>query len=242
MNEHPSRQPFRTTHWSVVLHAGGGAGSVEARRALSQLCEIYWAPLYTFLRRDGHSRADSEDIVQSFLAMLIERDDFANLQPDKGRFRSFLLASLKHFVSNRRDHDRAAKRGGGATQLSLCTAEIEQQLDMAANVATTDPDVVFDRQWAVTVLEHVQQQLIEEQPESKRQTYRHLMIYLTIVPSAPSYQEMADRLSMSSDAIKMTVSRMRSRFRQLLRNQIAQTVDAPDEIEDEIRYLISALR
>lgn len=240
MSDHRSRQPFRTTHWSLILQASEQADSQNARQALAELCTIYWPPLYTFLRCDGHSATDSEDLVQGFLTTLIERDDLARIDPGKGRFRSFLLASLKHYVSNQRDHHAALKRGGGVATIPLDVAQLEHKWSRQPTSGCS-ADLMFDRQWAETLVQSVSDQLLAEQPDAKHEVYRQLSAYLSSQSSLEGYQQVAARLGMTVDAVKMAVSRMRRRYREILRERIARTLDDPGEIDEEIRYLVTVL-
>jgi RNA polymerase sigma factor (sigma-70 family) len=242
----PASQPnsnkwFATTHWSVVLGAGGQGSRVDARAALASLCETYWAPLYAYLRRSGSAAADAEDCVQGFLATLLERDDLARVHPERGRFRSFLLASLKNFQANERDRARAQKRGGGRPVLSLDlqSAEMHYAIEPADRWS---PETLFDRAWALTVLERARAGLRTTYVEAgKEARFDALSSYLTGDKST-SYKEAAETLDTSEGAIKVLVHRLRKEFRTALRSEIAQTVASPDDIDTEIDALFDALR
>ena len=189
-----SHNTFQTTRWSMVRGAACQLGSEQSKRALAELCELYWPPLYAYLRRSGLSPADSEDMVQGFFAVLLERDDFASLSPEKGRFRSFLLASLTHFLSNERDRAKTVKRGGRARTISLDCNEAEGYL--ALYVAQTETaDVVFERQWALTMLDTAKNRLIEEQGDHNQKLSQALIVYLTPDPSLPPYADVAKEQS-----------------------------------------------
>ncbi len=235
-----SHNTFHTTRWSMVRGAAVRSGSDESKRALAELCETYWPPLYAYLRRSGLSPVDSEDTVQGFFAYLIQRDDLVGLSPNHGRFRAFLLVSLKHYLSNQRNFARTIKRGGGWPIASLDGPNAESYV--AAELAHTQTaERAYERQWALTLLDRVKDQLIEDQPESRRQLYRTLMAYLSFDPNLPSYADVAEQFGLTEGAIKMTVSRMRKQYRDTLRSEIAQTVASPQEVEEEIQHLISVL-
>ena len=237
-----SHERFRTTRWSVVLDAGSRSGGAAATRALSELCQIYWAPLYAYLRRTGSSPVDAEDLVQGFIADLLTRDDLQRIDPARGRFRSFLLASLKHFVANQRDRTRAQKRGGGQTILPLEITTAEHRLQHEPVHAET-AEKVFDRQWAITLLDRVRSRLREDYTTSgKGDLVAALEVHLTGEAGAPSHAATAERLRMSESAVKMAVHRLRQRFGERLREEIAHTVSSADEVEEEIRQLLSALQ
>lgn len=241
MNRSSSEQRFQTTRWSIVRIAATDGLESSSRRALEELCGLYWAPLYAYLRRTGLSPADSEDTVQGFFTSLLERNDFIQLSPELGRFRAFLLAALKNFLSNQRDRQQAAKRGGGQRFVSLDVQSVEQQLPHAKS-RELRPEEVFEHQWALTVLESVREQLrIEYESKGKGPLYAALLPTLT-GSSRATYQSLGDTLGMSESAVKMAVSRLRERYRDKLRSEIAQTVSSPEEIEDELRVLVSALQ
>ena len=213
----------------------------EARAALSSLCETYWPPLYAFLRRSGCSPQEAEDLVQGFFARLLEKGDLGQATPQRGRFRSFLLASLKHFLANQRDRDRAVKRGGRLRVIPLEAATAESRLGADVSHAAT-PDAAFDRQWAVTLLDRVRCQLREEHQACGKQHRFERLEPLLGGEAAGSYQDAARDLELSEGAVKVAVHRLRQRFGELLRAEIAQTVGGEAEIDDEIRDLFEALR
>jgi RNA polymerase sigma-70 factor (ECF subfamily) len=231
---------FDSTRWSIVL-AAGVRSSPDAAVALETLCGSYWYPIYAFVRREGYQRAEAQDLTQGFFGMLLEREDLRAVHPDKGRFRSFLLAALKHFLINEWQKARAQKRGGGKTVLSLDFDSAETKFEMQpADPAT--PESVFNRQWALTLLASVQAALQREMAADDRlELYESLKPHLTGDPEAGKYVDVADGLGMTQAAVKMAMSRLRQRYRELLREEISQTVSS-DEVDDEIRELFDALR
>ncbi len=236
-----SANHFHTTRWSIVIGAGQ-LDSQKAKIALADLCQIYWLPLYSYLRRTGSTPVDAEDVVQSFFAMLLERRDFELLSPDNGRFRSFLLASLKHFLSNLRDQQQTLKRGGGYRTISI-EIEIGEKRFRNEPVEKETPESCFQRQWALTLLDRVKTGLqTESAAKGREEQFLKLEVYLTGEQNIPAYAEVATELGMTEAAIKMAVSRMRKRFRELLREEIAQTVSSEEEIDEEIHFLILALQ
>lgn len=231
---------FATTQWSVVLSAGKDS-TPKSRAALSALCATYWPPLYAYLRRTGCSREVAEDTVQGFFALLLEREDLRTVSPERGRFRSFLLASLKHFLANERDRERALKRGGGRTVVSINAEDAEQRLANEPADRRT-PETAFDREWALTLLERIHEQLRDEHAAAgKQERYDRLRPLLTGDGSS-SLREAAAALGLSEGATKVAVHRLRQRFGELLRAEILQTVATPDEVDEEVRALFEALR
>jgi len=231
---------FRTTRWSVVLAAGGPA-SPEAAPALETLCATYWYPLYGWLRRQGRSPQDAQDLTQSFFAFLLEQQAFRQVHPDKGRFRSFLLASLKHFLANEWDKARALKRGGQFRMVSLDDEEGEARFAQEPSHDLT-PDKAFEQSWALALFQAVLGQLREEYAaESKAALYDTLHPYLTEEKARAPYAETARRLGLGEGATRMAVLRMRRRFRELLRAEVAHTVSTPEEVDQEIRSLLAAV-
>jgi len=235
-----ARNPvFVTTHWSVVLTAGRWDTTL-AQVALAKLCRIYWHPLYAYVRRRGYSPHDAEDLTQEFFARLLKRNDVATVGPDRGKFRSYLLGAMNHFLSDEWDKARAQKRGGGKV-IHLDTAVAESVYAQDHADALT-PERIFDRRWAVTVLEEVHHRLQQEhRREGKAAQFEALRFSLMGERSAVPYAELAGKLGMSEGAVKVAVHRLRQRYRTLLREFIAETVATPDEVEDELRYLMRAL-
>lgn len=232
---------FATTRWSLVRAAGQGS-TPDARAALEALCLAYWYPLYAYVRRQGHASAEAQDLTQGFFAGLLERDDLQKVAPEKGRFRSFLLASMKHFLCNEWDKARALKRGGAETILSLDFASAESRLKREPADEQT-PQSIFEREWAVTLLDRVRSLLEEEaQAGGRGDQFAHLQTYLGGDASAPVYAHTAGQLGISEAAVKQAVYRLRRRFHDLLRGEIAQTVATPEDVDDEIRTLMTALQ
>jgi RNA polymerase sigma factor (sigma-70 family) len=231
---------FVTTHWSMVLAAQGQ--SPAAQEALENLCRTYWRPLYGFARLQGHSPAEAEDITQGFFAQLLERRDFQAVRQEKGRLRSFLLASLKHFMANERRNAAALKRGGGRTVVPLEGIGPDDFTEFDRS-ETLSADRIYDRRWAFTVLDRVFTRLREESKTSANAPLHDRFIQLlSDDPDRPSHAEIAHEFGMTENAVKQAYHRMRQRYRQLLREEVAQTVANPAEIEDELRELIAALR
>jgi DNA-directed RNA polymerase specialized sigma24 family protein len=236
----PGQSGFSTTHWSVVL-AAGGQNSPLADTALEQLCSRYWYPLYAYLRRDGCPPPEAEDLTQAFFARVLEKNYLGQVQREKGKFRSFLLAALKHFQADERDKQRAAKRGGGTTFISLDSQAPEERYRLEP-VNEMDAEKIYERRWALTVLEQSRERLREEYARiGKARLYDQLRIFEGDNPNAPTYAEAGGQLGMTESALKSAAHRLRQRYHQLVREEIAQTVATPDEIDDEIRHLITAI-
>jgi RNA polymerase sigma-70 factor (ECF subfamily) len=232
------RRGFATTQWSVVLAARAG-DPVRAQEALAALCATYWPPLYAYARRLGRSAADAEDVTQGFFLSLLEREALQQVDRAKGRFRSFLIAAFRHFLANERDRAQAQKRGGHHALVSIDAALIESRY--AASLADTrTAEELYDRMWAITLLEHVMQRLEEEQVHANKRAFDHLKVYLT-GDASTGYAEVALATGMSVGAVKVAVHRLRRRYRELLWDEAARTVDAPEAIKDEVRELMAAL-
>ena len=231
---------FAETHWSGVLSAGRG-DDTRAHAALARLCLTYWYPLYAFVRRHGQSPEDAQDLTQGFFAHLLEHDALAGVHPAQGKFRSFLLASLRHFLANDWHRAQAQKRGGGRVPVSLDATSAETRYRMEP-ADQDSPDRVFERNWAVALMEQVLTRLRSEQARlGKGAQFEQLRDSLMGDPAAPRYADLGAQLGMSEDAVKTAVSRLRRRYRELLREEIAQTVTRPSEVEEEIRHLFAAL-
>lgn len=231
---------FASTHWSVVL-AVGSRDDRRSREALAKLCATYWYPLYAFVRRQGFGPEDAEDLTQGFFAHLLEREALATVDRAKGKFRSFLLASLRHFLADERDRAQAQKRGGGCAPVPLDAIYAEKRYALEP-ADPTSPDKLFERNWVLALMEQVLDRLRAEQAAvGNRAQFELLRDCLMGDPDAPRYADLAAQLSVSEDAVKMAVSRLRRRYRQLLRQEIAHTVSTPAEIEEEIRHLFAAL-
>ena len=228
---------FPTTLWTVVLHAGRDEPA-QARAALTLLCQAYWYPLYSFVRRRGYSPHDAEDLTQAFFAHLLEKRGLGRIDPEQGRFRTFLLASLKNFLANDHDRSHALKRGGGQTIVSLDEESAESRYQREPSHDLT-PERHFERQWAMTLLDQVLDALREEyHRDGKGDLFEELKVVLTGQPEA--YAEMAARLRRSEGAIKTAVHRLRHRYREVIRARIAETVGAGD-VDDELRHLLTVL-
>lgn len=231
---------FSATRWSVVLQARAEA-ECEPGEALASLCARYWHPLYAFLRYDGHSRERAEDLTQGFFTRLIEKRALQHADPERGRFRSFLITSLRNYVANEHDHDAALKRGGGRPAVSLDVSEGESRIDWADDRAK-DPGRAYERAWALELLEIVVRRAADEcAAKGKAEEFAILRRFLTADGEAGSYETAAAELGSTREALRQSVHRLRKRFRELLRAEVALTVSSDDEIDDEIRDLFSAL-
>lgn len=233
-----ARDRFVTTRWSLVFAAGSRARP-RSDFALASLCETYWYPVYAYLRRAGHTIDDAEDLTQAFFTRLLEKNWLEAATPDRGRFRSFLLAALKHFVANEHDRARALKRGRGSLTVPLETAEDRYRLEPADK---STPETIYNRRWAMEVFDRVLARLqVELKKAGKSDVFDELKSYLTKDEETPRYFEMAARLGMSEGAVKVAVHRLRRRFRDVLREEVAESVITAQEIDDEVRYLKVAL-
>ena len=231
---------FATTHWSVV-RAAGQPESARHQEALEALCRTYWFPLYAYLRRHGYDTHLAEEHTQAFFARLLEKRGLRLADPKQGKFRSFLLAALKHFLANELDRARALKRGGGHKVLSLDFENAESQYALEPAHQLT-PEKLFERSWALTVLDRTMTRLQAESTGAKKQKlFDHLKVYLTAKKSLVPYRDVADKLDMSEGAVKVAVHRLRKRYRELLRDEIAQTVANEGQIDEEIRDLFRVL-
>jgi RNA polymerase sigma factor (sigma-70 family) len=229
---------FATTQWSLVLAARDGTEG-EARQALESLCEAYWYPLYAYVRHRGHDAEESRDLTQAFFAHLLGRDFLGAVDRSKGRFRSFLLASLENFLSHARDRERALKRGGGARLLPLDTDTAETRYRQEP-VERLTPELVFERRWGLTVMERAMERLQAESADEPER-FERLKPCLTGSDHAP-YREIAEGLGTSETAVKAAVHRLRQRYGRLLREQIAETVADTAEVDDELRHLLGVVR
>jgi RNA polymerase sigma-70 factor (ECF subfamily) len=231
---------FATTHWSLVL-AAGDQRNPGASDALARLCELYWYPLYAFVRRQVHDVHEAQDFTQAFFTRFLEQRPFAAADPDRGRFRAFLLTACKRFLINEWHRERAAKRGGGRQPLSLDFHSGESRFSLVA-VDPRTAEQLFDQQWAVTLLERVMEQLREEFAAKDRlRHFETLRPYLTGAAERTGYAQAARALGISETTAKVAAHRMRERYRKLLRAEIAQTVQRPEDIDDEIRELFAVL-
>lgn len=231
---------FATTQWSIILAASDSA-STQHEPALTTLCQMYWFPLYVYLRRRGYDSHQAEDYTQGFFAGILERKGLQKANPKYGKFRSFLLASLKNFLADEWDRDRAQKRGGDKKALSLDfdTAASWYEQDSAHHMS---PEKLFERSWALTVLTSAMDRLKTESTVSdKQQLFDCLKIYLTAEKDAVPYKDVTVKLGMTEGAVKVAVHRLRRRYRELVRDEIAQTVTTEAQIDEEIRDLFAAL-
>ena len=228
---------FRTTRWSMVLRARGE--SRGAHESLAELCKVYWYPLYAFVRRQGHSPHDAQDLTQEFFARLIQDEWLDNVARERGRFRSWLLASTRHFLANEWNRARAQKRGGGAVVVSLDESDAEgRYLHEPADI--TDATQLFERRWALTLLDNVLERLQREMNDSgKASHFTALKGALTGEPLA--FPEAAGQLGMTEGAVRVAVHRLRERYRELLRAAVADTVESDADVEAELRHLFGAL-
>ena len=236
----PRAANFALTHWSVVL-AAGRADSTHAHVALEKLCRTYWPPIFAFIRRQGHNPHDAQDLTQAFFARLLEQKSLAAVDRAKGRFRSFLLATLKHFLANEWDKACAQKRGGGQVLIPIDAQSMETSggLDPADKLTA---EKIFDRRWALTLLDQALSRLrAEYAADGKAELFAELKVTLTETSRSESYVEIAARLGLSEGAVKVAVHRLRQRYREVIRAEIAETVAGGAEVEDEIRALFAAL-
>jgi len=230
---------FATTRWTVVLDAGRRS-TPQSDRALEELCCAYWFPLYAYVRRRGQSKENAEDLTQAFFARFLEKNYLEGLSAERGRFRAFLLASLKHFLANEWDKSRRLKRGGHVTHLSLDWQTADTQFQVAGTTELS-PDRAFDREWAVALLAKVLESLSAECAAEGRTTqFETLKIFLTAGKGAMPHAAAAQRLGMDEGSVRTAVSRLRKRYRQLLRDEILQTLSDPAQVEEEMRSLFSA--
>jgi RNA polymerase sigma-70 factor (ECF subfamily) len=231
---------FETTRWGTVLTASG-EGTERARQALDALCETYWYPLYAYLRRRGHTAEEAEDLTQGFFARILEKGVLRAADPERGRFRSFLLSSLQHYVANERSHAEAQKRGGRPSCLRLDGETAERRYLLEPTDKAT-PETIFERRWALTVLDRVLVILrVEFRHSGKEHVFDALKGYLVAGEECASGREISAQLGMSEAAVRVAVHRLRRRFGELLRREIAETVSTPEDIQDEIQHLIRAV-
>ncbi len=232
---------FATTRWSIVLLAGRGQDRA-AQDALAHLCEHYWYPIYAYVRRRGHAPADAQDLTQEFFARMLAQHTFAKADPERGRFRTFILTTLGHFLTDEWEKLRAQKRGGGQGVLSLDLAAAEKRFELEPADRDASPDRAFDRLWAMTLLDTVLRRLEAEYArESKAQQFATLRPALVGGSAAQPYAELAAALGTSEGAVKVTVHRLRKRYRELLQAEIADTVNTPEAARDELQELFRAL-
>jgi DNA-directed RNA polymerase specialized sigma24 family protein len=232
---------FHTTSWTLI-RAAAVHPTTDSREALARLCQAYWHPVYAFIRRSGYDQDQSQDLCQGFFAVLIEKNYLLDADRERGRFRSFLLTAVKHFLANERDRANALKRGGGQVSVSIDVVEAERHYAPTA-VEEATPESLFERRWALSVMERVMVKLRAAfTAKGKADQVDNLSKFLSRESEDPRYAEMAEQMGLSVGALRTAVYRMRREHRKLLYAEIAETVSGPDEIEEEIRFLLSALR
>jgi RNA polymerase sigma-70 factor (ECF subfamily) len=232
---------FATTHWSVVL-AAKEADSAQASKALEKLCHTYWPPLYAFIRREGYNEADAQDLTQGFFAHLLEKDFLTHLKHVGGRFRSFLLTFLKHFLSDQRNKAGAQKRGGGKVFISLDEFAVQSVHELEPADTRLTPDQVFERRWAQTLMEQALKRLRDEySAEGKVELFEQLKDFQPGTHGPVTYADVGTRLRLSEGGVKSAIHRLRQRHREILREEIAHTVTDPEEIAEEVRHLIEVV-
>jgi RNA polymerase sigma factor (sigma-70 family) len=231
---------FRTTRWSLVVKASL-ADDVDGAAALDKLCRAYWYPLYVFVRRRGYDPETARDLTQSFFAALLARNQFAVADPARGRFRSFLVHSLTHFLANEWRDSQRLKRGGGAVVFSLDDLEPEERYRLEPAVES-DAEKLFERRWAYTLVERALERLrAEHERVGKGRVFGQLAEFLPGGESVSTLADTAQRLGMSENAVKVAVHRLRQRFRAVFREEIAETVDKPEHVDEETRHVVEAL-
>ncbi len=237
----PPNDFFATTRWTMVL-AAGKSGTPQSAEALEGLCQAYWFPLYAYVRRRGRTKEDAEDLVQAFFADLLARRDFAKTDGERGKFRAFLLASLKNFLANEWDKSRRLKRGGNITHFTLDWQSADTQFQIADSTQVP-PDAAFDREWAMALLGRVLVRLREESvAEGKAERFEKLKPYLTAGKGEIPYAQAAIEHGMDEGAVRVGVHRLRKRYRKLLREEVAQTLGDPAMVEEELAVLLGAFR
>lgn len=236
----PGARQFVSTRWTIVLTAGR-SDTTQARAALEKLCQTYWYPLYAYVRRQGHLPEDAQDLTQAFFAKLIAKHYLGDVDRTKGKFRSFLLAALKHFLANEWDKFRAQKRGGSHTVIALDAQTAESRYHLEP-VDAMSADKIYERRWALTLLDEVLKRLREEYvADGKAALFDQLKETLTGERGSIPYAEIGQRLGMGEGAVKVAVHRLRQHYREQLRTEIAETVASPGEVEEELRHLFSVL-
>ena len=238
-NAHPGAI-FTTTHWSVVLEAQGESPAAQA--ALEKLCRTYWRPIFSFVRRQGTRPEDAEDLTQGFFALLLERKDLNTVRKEKGRLRSYLLTSLKHFLADESRHAMAVKRGKGQQLIPLDEFREREHIDVERSDRLT-ADQIYERRWAFAVLEQVMARLRDEyRSAGNLRFFEQLKKMLMDEPDRSSQAHVASEFDMTENAVKQAFYRLRQRYQTLLREEVAHTVAMPGDIEDELRHLIAVVR
>jgi RNA polymerase sigma-70 factor (ECF subfamily) len=231
---------FTTTHWSMVLEAQGE--SPAAQEALEKLCRTYWRPIYSFVRRQGAAAEDAEDLTQGFFVLLLERKDLNTVRKEKGRLRSFLLASVKNFLVDESRRSLAVKRGKGQRLIPLDDIRESERVDVERSDRLT-ADQIYERRWAFTVLEQVMARLRDEYRSAGNvRFFDQMKKMLMDEPDRPSQAQIASEFNMTENAVKQAFYRFRQRYQSLLREEISHTVATPSDIEDELRHLIAVVR
>ncbi len=230
---------FDTTHWSLVLAAGQGEPE-KAREALQQLCEAYWYPIYAFARKQGHPPAESEDLTQDFFASLLKRRDLSQVSPERGRFRSFLLGAFKHLLINEHHRSKTVKRGGRTDFVYLDGEEAEQRYRCEPAERWT-PESLFERRWALTVLDRAMERIRDEYARTERVDLFETLKDFLSTPKPLAHAAIASRFGISISAVGVAIHRLRRRYVEILREEISHTVSKPGDIEDEIQHLIAAV-
>jgi RNA polymerase sigma-70 factor (ECF subfamily) len=232
---------FHTTQWSLVVAAAGQEGEASPA-ALADLCQAYWYPLYAFLRRRGNKAEDARDLTQGFFAALLEKGYLANADPDRGRFRSFLLTAVSRFAAKEHDRAMTQKRGGDQTVLSLDFGDGERRYQCEP-IDDWTPERIFERRWALTLLDRTLSRLREDYSTGERQMlFDSLKVFLTGESGAPPLRQIAEQLHITEGAVKVAIHRLRQRYRELLRAEIAQTIVTKDDVDDEMAVLLASLR
>jgi RNA polymerase sigma factor (sigma-70 family) len=232
---------FETTNWSVIVEATTGNSSA-ARAALAALCQSYWPPIYAFIRSKGHSSTDAEDLTQAYFERFLEKRYLDDFRPEIGRFRTFLRASVAHFLANEWDRERAQKRGGGQIVLSLDVEEAEDRWRREP-VDRLTPEAIFERQWAAAMLARCLKRLRDEHDEPERQTrFEKLKPFLVAGESDGGYEKLARELGTTEAAVRVAVHRLRKRFCAVVREEVTRTVASPADVDAEIRWLLTTVR
>jgi RNA polymerase sigma factor (sigma-70 family) len=235
--------PFASTRWTIVHQAGDSqTASQHALSALTELCQIYWRPVYVFLRRQGIAQHDAQDLTQGFFAELIESRAYTRADPTKGRFRSFLLGALKHFAGHQRERDQAQKRGGGALPVQLDERAIAEADMYAASCRKWSADGIFEREWAAALLRQALNRLGQEyMVAGKAALFESLKVHLTGGETAVPYEEMGKRLGRPAVTLRSDVARLRARYRAILREEVSGTVIDLGDVDEELRHLRQAM-
>lgn len=229
---------FATTRWTMVLKAGDDDGGDSSAKALEELCRIYWYPLYAYVRHRGYRKEDAEDLTQGFFARLLEHRDFAGLDAERGRFRAFLLASLKNYMANEYDRGQCVKRGGGFPHLSLDWVREGKRLELEDESAKS-PEEIYDREWALVLLENVLS-LLREEWEGKGHAagFEQMKVFLSVGGHEATYRETALQLGVTETSLRVAAHRLRKRYRELLKDGISRTLSSPEMVREEIKALM----